>query len=133
LFNLVSISTYGGRCWRHGRWKKIRRGQRLREIVEAKWAGGPVGPETFGKRMLLEACAPAVVYAADPRPDYPVIVFDTGPERFVVTLRRTARGWYLPEEVDWLRRADATSHEPADSVSSKAAPKTVPPPEAHRD
>jgi len=123
------VSQEGPSMLALGMWNPRRAAAAARSHVMAK----TLGAETFGKRMLLEACAPPVVYAADPRPDYPVIVFDTGPERFVVTLRRTPGGCYLPEKAEWFRRADAPSHEPAEPSSSKAAPKTVPPPEAHRD
>lgn len=75
---------------------------------------GPVMMEHLGtngyfKRTMIEYFARPIVSAISSDPQHPVIAFETGPELFVVSLKLTDAGYYLDENVKWLKRKDAAS------------------------
>ena len=63
-----------------------------------------LGMEKVRQRLMIEAYARPAVYAIDPAPAHPVLAFETGPELFIVTFKRTDEGGYVDEKIQWLRK-----------------------------
>ena len=67
------------------------------------------GPEQYQELAEIETLLPPAVYAISADPVHPILVYETGPELFIVELRRTKDGYYVDEKIQWLRKKGPTS------------------------
>lgn len=60
-------------------------------------------------RLMLDSLAPPIVSAISADPQHPVLAFERDDEVFVVYLKLTDKGYYIEENVKWLRKVKPTT------------------------
>jgi hypothetical protein len=96
-----------------GYWDAKQTASHLRRNLVARHAG----PEEFARLAMIGSLAPPLFHAVNADPQAPVIAIQTGPDVVVVSLRHCDKGYYIPEQVRWLRHRQAAAPQSNASTS----------------